>query len=35
VADRLKANNYDGSASLDKILDYLDAKGVWPKVDFK
>jgi len=34
VANRLKANNYSDSASLDKILDYLNTTGTWPRVDF-
>jgi tetratricopeptide (TPR) repeat protein len=35
VANRLKANNYSDSTSLDKILDYLDKNGVWPRVNFE
>ena len=35
VAQRLKTNNYDGVAQLDKILDYLNKNGVFPRVDFK
>lgn len=35
VANRLKANNYEDSALLDKILGYLDRTGTWPLVDFK
>jgi O-antigen ligase len=35
VANRLKENNYAGSASLDKILDYLTKTGTWPNIDFK
>ncbi len=34
VANRLKENNYSDSASLDKILDYLDKTGRWPVVNF-
>ena len=35
VADRLKENNYSDTASLDKILDYLDKNGIWPRVNFE
>jgi hypothetical protein len=35
AANRLKVNNYGGSASLDKILDYLNKNGTWPKVNFE
>ncbi len=35
AADRLKENNYSDSASLDKILDYLEKNGVWPRVNFE
>ena len=35
TADRLKVNNYDNSALLDKILDYLDKNNVWPVVNFQ
>ena len=35
VANRLKANYYDGVAQLDKILDYLNKTGRWPVVNFE
>lgn len=35
VVNRLKENNYADSASLDKILDYLNETGVWPNIVFK
>jgi len=35
VAARLRTNNYEDSALLDKILDYLDKTGGWPAVNFK
>ena len=31
----LKENNYADSASLDKILEYLEKNNAWPKVDFE
>jgi O-antigen ligase len=35
VANRLKENNYSDSASLGKILDYLEKNGAWPRVNFE
>lgn len=35
VANRLKANNYSDSVSLDKILDYLKKNNTFPKVNFE
>ena len=35
VANRLKENNYEDSVSLDKILDYLNTNGVFPRVNFE
>ncbi|OGI94462.1 hypothetical protein A3A03_02810 [Candidatus Nomurabacteria bacterium RIFCSPLOWO2_01_FULL_40_18] len=35
TANRLKENNYADSASLDKILEYLEKNNAWPKVDFE
>ena len=35
TANRLKENNYANSASLDKILEYLEKNNTWPKVDFE
>jgi O-antigen ligase len=35
VANRLKENNYKDSASLDKILDYLNKNGDFPRINFE
>lgn len=35
TAKRLKENNYENSASLDKILEYLEKNNTWPKVNFE
>ncbi|MFA6393170.1 MAG: O-antigen ligase family protein [Candidatus Paceibacterota bacterium] len=34
TADRLKKNNYADSATLDKIIDFINKNNIWPNINF-